>query len=423
MSWKRLVALSGLLLALAVLGLPTFAQEPPPGTEPKPATGEKPAEEVKPAEQAQPAEEAPKTHWWGDRFSLYIEANTGAASMARDIDTSISTSAQATSQSGLDIDALDHGRLAVGWKLPAERGMLQVMWTGYRETSYSFEAVGSEKFALLRIDGEITNQASRVEMVPWWNVFVEDGHLQARQSIPILEEDGTITYEYDNPDLNTTLENEIADTLQNNAQTLDLLYQREFGGRTFRGRWSAGLRFFSYQGTVPAAAWLNDADYGGIGYTEGTYIRLIPLAEKTSGIGPTGSMEAQYRLFRNRLTFYLQGRVAFVVQDLESDTGDFYTLVSSAADQQMYPVPSRLNESRDKTSWQVTAEAGVRWRILEGFQFELAGGQTSYQDCVLVPTSLLIPKLVQEAPRGTSALYNTRDFLVGSWRAGFSYQF
>jgi hypothetical protein len=89
----------------------------------------------------------------------------------------------------------------------------------------------------------------------------------------------------------------------------------------------------------------------------------------------------------------------------------------------MYLVPARLEESRNKTSWQVAGEFGLRWRILEGFQVELAAGQNSYQDCVLVPTSILIPTLVVEAPSGTSALYGTRDFLVSTWHLGFSYQF
>jgi hypothetical protein len=205
---------------------------------------------------------------------------------------------------------------------------------------------------------------------------------------------------------------------------VDLLYQREFGGRTFRGRWSSGLRYFIYEGTVPAAAWVNNADFAGIGYTDGTYIRLLPISQSTKGWGPTGSLEAQYRLFKARVVLYAQGRVAFVYQKLESDTGEFFTLALDDLNARMYPVPSRLDESRSKTSWHVAGEVGVRVRILEGLQFELGAGQTSYQDCILVPTNLLIPSKYSEAPYGgTSALYNTRDFLVSVWHAGFSFQF
>jgi hypothetical protein len=183
------------------------------------------------------------------------------------------------------------------------------------------------------------------------------------------------------------------------------------------------LRYFTYKGTVPATAWLNNADFGGVGYTDGTFIRLLPIAESASGVGPTGSLEAQYRLFRARVVLFAQARLAFVYQSLDADTGDFFTLAQDPTAGRMYPVPSRLKQSRTKTSWQVAGEAGVRVRILEGVQFEAAAGQNSFQDCILLPTQLLIPTTYTAAPFGTSALYNTRDFLVSVWRAGFSFQF
>ena len=418
MSWKRLVALSGVVLAIALSGPAALAAEDP-------GTGSKPAGEEKPAQETKPAAEAPATHWWGDRFSLFIEANTGGASTARDIDSSIYTSAKVNSLSSLNIGEMDYGRLAIGWKLPAEKGILQLVWSGFHETGYTFEASGYQAAARLRVDGEVTNRIFGLQNpVLWWKVSVDKGNLSALQSIPIVEEDGTtISYEYDNPALNTALENQISDDLLNKAQTIDALYQREFGGRSFKGRWSAGLRYFSFRGTLPAAAWLNNADFGGVGYTDGTYVHLLPLEESATSWGPTGSLEAQYRLFRNRLSFYLQGRFAFVYQTLESDTQDFFTLVTDATAATIDPVPSRLEETRSKTSWQVTGEVGVRARIVEGLQFEAGYGQTSFQDCILVPTTLLIPKQIKEAPAGTSALYNTRDFLVDVWHAGFSYQF
>ena len=83
MSWKRWVALSGLLLVFATFGSSAVAGETPE-TEPKPA-----GEEKKPAPEAVAPPEAPKPRWWGDRFALYIESNTGGAATARDIDTSI----------------------------------------------------------------------------------------------------------------------------------------------------------------------------------------------------------------------------------------------------------------------------------------------------------------------------------------------
>ena len=127
MSWKRLVALSGLILAIALSGPAALAAE-------EPGTGSKPAGEEKPAQTTTPPPAAPATHWWGDRFSLFIETNTGGASTARDIDSSIYTSAKVNSLSSLNIGEMDYGRLAIGWKLPAEKGILQLVWSGFRET-------------------------------------------------------------------------------------------------------------------------------------------------------------------------------------------------------------------------------------------------------------------------------------------------
>jgi hypothetical protein len=420
MSWKRLVALSGLLLALAALGSVAIADETQ-GTEPEP----KPTGGEKPAEAPPPAAEAPKTHWWGDRFSFFIEANTGGAETARGIDSSIITSSTLTSSGSLDLGKLDFGRLAIGWKLPAEKGMFQLVWSGYREREYTFNAVGFEADARPRAD--LTQSAPTSKQLPspvqWWRVRVRDGRLQAHEGVPILEEDGTISYEDDNPDLNASFTNDVADDLQHSAQTLDLLFQREFGGRMFRGGWSSGLRYFAFEGTTPAAAWLGNANVAGTGFTDGTYIHLLPIADSSKGFGPTGSLEAQYRLFRARVVFYAQARMAFVYQTLHSDTGDFFTLAANTDSGTTYPVPSRLKESRTKTSWQVAVEAGVRVRIVEGLQLEVGAGQTSYQDCILVPTQLLIPGKYSEALYGTSALYNTRDFLVSVWHAGVSFQF
>jgi hypothetical protein len=424
MAWKRSVALSSLLLTLAALGPVAFAEEPPttepatPGTE-------------KPAPPPPPAAEAPKPHFWGDRFALYIEANTGGAKTARDINATIITTSNMSSTNKLNLFDIDHGRLAIGWTLPAQRGMFKLVWTGYRETSYEFNAVGSENYALSRGNLETPGQIDAA--VPWWKVRARNGSLQAHQGIPIIEDDQTtITYEPDNPGTNTSLSGRVADDLQHSVQMVDALFQREFGGRMWRGRWSTGFRYFDIEGTNPAAAWLINGSYAGIGYTDGTYLHLVAISNTAKGIGPTGSMEAQLRLFKTRLVLYAEGRVAFVYEKVEADTGNIFTLAVDASaprdpvtgiPARMYLVPTRLQEDRKKTAWHVSGEVGARVRILEGLQFELGAGQTSYQDCMLLPTHVLIPSKYSDASNGVSALYNTRDFLVSVWHAGFSFQF
>jgi hypothetical protein len=147
------------------------------------------------------------------------------------------------------------------------------------------------------------------------------------------------------------------------------------------------------------------------------------VSQDTKGYGVTGSLEAQYHFLRNRVVLYAQGRTAYIYQTLRADTGEFYTLVQDKTSGAIYPAPARLQQNRNKTSWQVTAEAGVRIRVVEGLQFEAGAGQTSYQDSLLIPTTILIPKTYEESAQGTSALYTTRDLLYDGWHAGFSYQF
>jgi hypothetical protein len=213
------------------------------------------------------------------------------------------------------------------------------------------------------------------------------------------------------------------DTLKNVTQTWDLLYQREWGGRRFRGAWSAGVRAFLYEGTIPMAAWLGlDAALPGTQFTDGTVIRLVPLAQESKGWGPTGSGEAQYNFARGRVVVYLQARAAFLLQDMEVDSGTFVTYADDPSVGTIL-APARLTQSLDKSVWQLTGELGGRIRVLPGTHLLLSYAYRSYMDAMLLPVEIQIPRSDAQADNGTIGLFKSHDIKIASYHAGLSFQF
>ena len=410
MAWKRFLAWAGVLSTLAFGGTAVLAEETP----------QAPAPEGQPAEPAK-AEESSKPGFWGDRFALYIAVAGGGAWSERTIDSSITTSGNSVSKSDLDLQDVLHGRFTVGWQLPANRGHLLLSVNGFREDSYVFSAYGLSSWAVESIaeDGSLTASAYD-ELLRWWRVRATDGRLKSTYTVPLLV-NGSILYDVEDPQTYAQREGATAVDLQNEMQTWDAFYQREFGGRRWSARWSAGGRYFLYEGTVPAAAWLNDGDKFGYGYTDGVGLRLLPLKQKSSGMGPTASLEAQFHLFRDHVVLYGQGRIALIYESLEVDSGPFFTLVDPQDG--VVLAEARVLEDRVKTAWHVTAEVGARIRILQGVTAEIGYGQSSFQDSVLVPTEFFIPQVATDVEGGTSILYNTRDLLFGVVHAGLSFQF
>ncbi len=421
MSWKRLVAWSGLICALVALG-PGALAEGPADSKDNPAGGDKPGE---PKAQAAPAPAPQKARWWGDRFALFLEVDAGAATNSKNVTSGIATSPTASSTGVLKLNDFRSGRIAVGWTLPAGRGALLVRFSGFRENSYSFNARGLEAQAVTPT-GILTSS----DPLLWWNVDVRSGQLVSTRTTPYWDASHDANHDFvpsqsevyylGSPDL--SFSKTVPDNLQNRLQTYDFLYQRDFGGRKTSARWSAGMRYFVYKGGVPATAWLN-TDFAGTGYTEGVNLRLLDLAQNTRGVGPTASLEAQWHFWRGRMTFYGQGRIAFVAQTLRMDSGPFFTLVRDTPNSTLYAAPARLTHDMSKSSWQVGGELGLRTGLVRGLDLLLAWSRTSYQDCVLVPISISIPSRPAQAVVGTVGQYNSQDLLMSEWHLGFAYQF
>jgi len=210
---------------------------------------------------------------------------------------------------------------------------------------------------------------------------------------------------------------------------VDLLYERGWGKRVINANWGAGLRYFTYEGNYPMAVWLRSSS-GTIdgeiyaGYTNGLSMPLITMSQETTGIGPTGYGEIHFNFLRDRIQLFALARASFVLMDYETDSGEFISLVfDGTGSGQFIPAAARLQNSFEKDSWHTGLELGSRIRLAEGLQLSLSYHLSSYQDAVLLPNELSIPDTSGQINFGTSATYNTRDFKLDGWRAGFSFQY
>jgi hypothetical protein len=405
MRLKRQITTLGLLLALLVSGPAIFGQE-------EPAVTPEPADEG--------GEKRP--------FALYVEAATGGFS-TEDLNTSLATASTHLSDATLSIDDVAYARAAIGWKLQHGRGDFRLNFNGFREDNYLFSAEG--RASVLDPAAGTPAQTSVLDPLLWWTVNIENGHMVTERTPPwwvaALDDanvNGAVDLEEVRYPLGVDLmaEKDVVDDLQNRTQFVDLLYGRTFGTRTWGARWWGGLRYFVYEGNIPVAAWLALSEPGA-GFTDGSLIRLLQFSQKTSGWGPTGIMEADFKLFEERLVLYAQGQIAFMLLDLEMDSGPFVTYVTDTTNLVTVPVEGYLREVRAKSTWQNSIELGVRVHLKNGLQLEAAYNVTGLLDTVLLPTDIQIPTNLLEAPQGTSALYNTQDYILDGWRAGIAFQF
>jgi hypothetical protein len=419
MKSMRSILVAALVCALAG-GWPASAQTEPPPTGAPPA----PTEEKK--------AKAP--------FGLYLEAGFGVSD-GKDLDLSMSTLSSHVTTTTLSWEELSNARAAVGWKLADRKGDFRLVFNGYSEQGYGLESTG---LVSQIVPGPSGTQPLFSSPIPWWDLSIHDGSLTAVRTpntwIPGEDTDADGVLEENEPansDTNRngfvdpgeqtveaadlTVTRGMADNLQNRAQHWDFLYGNNWGPPRFRGRWWAGLRYFQYDGNVLATAWLATTELG-LGYTEGEFYRLLNFAQGTKGGGPTASLEAQFRFFREHLALFVMGQAAFVVLSVEAETGPFMTTVRDETGATV-TVAGELSESLTKSTWQTGFEGGLRYRFDNGLELELVYNVTGYLDTVLAPTSIRIPATTSEARFGTSAIYRTQDHVFDGWRAGVSFQF
>ena len=431
--WSPLLFLTGATLVFGQDPSPTPAPSPspapqeqppaPPPAQPAQPPTDKPPAEPSPAEAA-PAEEPPKGKM---PFGLYVEAGYGAYDPDT-IDSSIQTLSTHVASNQFELDEEQYSRAAIGWKLPRERGEFRLIFNGYSEDGYKLDSVGLLSAAMNPEDPQNPIHTSNViSPVEWWHVVAENGQVSATRTPPQwvasddangnnLIEPNEVRYVGTDIDLNTTT----FVGMQNRAQTYDLVFGNVWGPRRFQGRWFGGFRYFLYDGNIPAGAWLTTPPVGA-GYTEGALLDILNFRQETRGMGPTGLMEARFNFFDQVLQLYLNGQASFVVTQIEFDSGRFVTLVEDGSI--VVPIDSQLNESQTKSTWHTGAETGIRVRVLPGLTIEASYGVVGLLDAIVLPTTIRIPQSLQESEQGTSAIYNTQDYVLQGWRGGISYQF
>jgi hypothetical protein len=341
------------------------------------------------------------------RFALYLEAAGGTAE-ANNLNSSIETTSNDTSSALLSLDENYFGRAVIGWQLtPKERGRFLLRFEGYRETSYVFDAQGLQS----------TDSTGNWEggPLPWWTVHAEAGQTTSKRTTPTFEDDELVF------DQDLTIIGPAPDDLQNRLHSYDLIFERRFGGRKTRALWTAGLRYYNYDGNVPAGAWLNLIG-AGVGYTDGGILRLMTMRQTASGVGPVFSIELQHGFLRDRLVIFGEARTAFVLQSLSVDSGDFFALVREGSSGAYVTTPARLEETTSKSSWQPGLEIGLSVKLVEDLNLYFSYLISSYQDVVILPYNITIPDNPNQTFQGVSAVYNTHDLQYDGGLFGFSFQ-
>jgi hypothetical protein len=445
---NKLISISGLVLALTAV--PARADDPAP-----PSPAQPPAQSP-----AEPSKEDAKGA--KNRFGLWVGVAGGQAS-AKDLNMSIRTTDIDTSVASLSLEDQLHVRAGIGWRLPEGKGDFRVAFQGFKDDDYLYSATGRQLFAILldasgQPSGSTPGNANCVEgedlqacLMRWWTVQISNGQMVARRDIPlfapttylkdannnlVLDSNGNCIVVTQGDDLNcnnTPEPNEVhyalvpdlivqspaPRTLENQAQTVDLLYGREFGGRRFSSRWWAGLRYFKYTGNLMSTAWLN-LTIPGEGFTDGGFLNPLILAEKTTGLGPTASWEVDFNFFNKGLALFVRGQAAFTLNSMEIDSGSFPVPADSLSPTLL---TGRINETRDKSTWQDQGEVGVRVNLHSGLQFELGYARTGFLDVLLIPSEITGVKTGTVTNVPPSTLYTTQDYILDGWHAGVSFQF
>jgi hypothetical protein len=365
---------------------------------------------------------------------MYLETRGGPASI-QTVDNSLESGIASSSLNNLNFSGTKSGQFTAGWTLPRGRGQYLLTYTGVADGTFELDATGQQR-SYQNTNGTAGNKVIAFQL-PWWDVTVRDGQLTTTKTPPVWnlffdrpENGGNGNGEPDPdeiryPTTTVSLSATVPKSLGNRVQTWDLYYRREFGGVKIRSRWTAGIRYLTFDGAIATPAWVTGpSSKPGFGYTDGTQLDLILMQQSTSGFGPVGSGEIQFNFFRQRLTLYALVQAALILESLDTDSGTFTFLSRDpAVVGGFFPGSGRIQDSYSKSTWNTTFEAGVRVKLLEGFHLIVDWNTTGYLDTILIPTDLSIPDNASQLALGTTARFVSRDFVVSSINLGLSFQF
>jgi len=356
---------------------------------------------------------------------LYVEVGYGTNDM-NPLDTTVKTGSTQDSANTFTLDGMDYARAVIGWKLPGPKGSFRLVWQGYNENGYEFTAIGREA----SLGNQLPSNPPIVDNLDWWLVNVMDGQLSVARTPPRwtaaadANMDGRVQKEevsYTGADISYSAS--IAPDLLNRVQTADVLFGREWGPRRVEGVWWGGLRYFAYEGTLLQGAWLRAPRATGRGFTDGVAVRLLHPTQKAQGAGPTGTLGFQVNFFDKRVQLFMNGQFAFLLSQIETDTGNFFTLTNGNNNDELLTGRSRLRADRSRTSWQTHLDAGARFNSKQGLTIEVAYFKTGFLDAVITPTEIRLPQSAQELAQGTSGLFATQDLVLDGWRGSVAFQF
>ena len=139
-----------------------------------------------------------------------------------------------------------------------------------------------------------------------------------------------------------------------------------------------------------------------------------------------GSLGFNVNFFNQKLQLFTNFQIAFMLADVEVDSGEFFFLVPSNAgstNDTLISFPARLAADRSRTNWNTHADAGIRLNIKGGLSIEMTYFIDGFLDSLLTPAEIRVPGSVQSGPQGISALFSTQDFVIDGWRASVAFQF
>lgn len=356
---------------------------------------------------------------------LYVEVGYGTIDMDP-IDTSLRTSSTQRADNSFTLDGMDYSRAVIGWQFPGPKGGFRLVWEGYNENGHQFSSQGLES----SLGVQLPTQPPIVENLLWWNVQIVDGQSTVMRTPPAwtLADDANMDgrvqqneVRYPTTDINFTANT--APDLLNRIQTVDILYGRTWGPRRIEGRWWGGVRYFAYEGTLLQGAWLRAPLSRGRGFTDGLAVPLMHPSQEATGAGPTGSLGLQVNFFEKRVQLFANGQFAFLLSQIETDTGEFFTITNGNSNDEIVTGRARLRADRSRTSWQTHVDLGARLNLKQGLTLEIAYYKTGFLDAVITPTEIRIPQSAQEIAQGTSGLFASQDLNLDGWRGSVAFQF